>query len=233
MGDDQQSDGASEASSAQPYARNTLQHTLVWDVGGQKTSIQLYEAGLVAVSERSGKPARTIVASRDELPECVVLARGVLLQTVAITKARTKIIVAVSPADMATIRGWLGQLGPRAVTTALGTTLRFNLPIAALYLLAALPVPAESGGEASPDYVSLALGLGLIVLSIGARLKPDRIFFLLDAIWFAALSVVTAFGTAAASGSIWWMAFSVFVFAIAVSRYRQYELYGSPARSSD
>jgi hypothetical protein len=66
---------------------------------------------------------------------------------------------------------------------ALKRRLGWVTPLGLLFVLAALPI-----GERDWEPFSLAMGLGLILTARFSKLWPHRVFFAIDALWFAGLA---------------------------------------------
>lgn len=81
--------------------------------------------------------------------------------------------------------------------------------IGTILILGSLPLPADpaAGIEGAPlQVVGLALGAVLILQGILARLRPDRIYVLLDSGWFAVLAADTVLDMVLGASPFWALA---------------------------
>jgi hypothetical protein len=126
---------------------------------------------------------------RAELPERVQMIEGNLFLRrallVKIGKKRT--VCKLSPEVFAAVSDWIGPPTMEDLKVTLRRRFSWVLPFGALFVLSALPI-----GRLPIRPVTLGLGLGLIATGLLAKLRPHRIFFFLDSMWFAVLAGSTA-----------------------------------------
>ena len=143
--------------------------------------------------------------------------------------AKKKVIFKLDRDQAAAFKEWLGPPTMVGLNVALKRRLRWSLPIAILFVLASLPLPAnpEAGLEAVPfDPVSGFFGVSLLALSIITRFWHHRILFLLDGVWFCALAVNVALGIYRGD-SPWWAIIVIVLLVGAKSGFSEYKRFAS------
>jgi len=130
---------------------------------------------------------------RADVPEKVqTFDQGLFLRrVVAVKLAKKKLLFRLEPVVFAAVQAWIGPPTAEHLKVALKRRLGWVTPLGLLFVLAALPI-----GDRDWEPVSLALGLGLILTARFAKLWPHRVFFAIDALWFAGL----------AANSVWLLA---------------------------
>jgi hypothetical protein len=128
-----------------------------------------------------------------------------------------------------TVESWLKPYTRQDVATILKARLKWTLPIALLFMFTSLPLPGNEVEGLAPvpfDLFGFGLGVGLIVLGVLARVKPNRNLFLVDAVWFMLLAAENAWTVVERGGSWWWLLFSAFLVWVALTPlgfYRRFE----------
>lgn len=121
---------------------------------------------------------------------------------------------------------------PGSLRRVLKRRYAFCAPIAALFVLVSLPLPADqaAGLEGIPfDPLSLALGLGLLVLWLHARLAPKAYLFATDSVWFGLLALSVAWDVLRGGSSPLWLGWSLFLAYLAVQGFKLYGRFRSIA----
>jgi len=110
--------------------------------------------------------------------------QGLFLRRVlAVRLKKNKLLFRLEPEAFAAVRAWIGPPTAEDLQVALKRRLGWVTPLGLLFVVAALPI-----GDRDWEPVSLALGLGLILTARFAKLWPHRVFFAIDALWFAGLA---------------------------------------------
>ena len=153
-------------------------------------------------------PAVTV--PRGRRVELVTLRRGLFGLGGAVLTVRTPKILAfsLSPEAAAAYEVWRGPLGRADLRKALRSGFIWALVVGVVFLLAGVPLPADLdiGEEARPaDAAALALGGGILAVGAIRFLWTNRVVFLLDLLWFAALAVYIVVDVAREGRSIWWL----------------------------
>jgi len=205
---------------------------------------QVRELSLVDSSSRKRQWRVTVLADRlrlapEDAPENHELLRTeagtrLLLHSsfpmgkTLVAKVPKPVIFKLDEAAFAVLRDWVGPLTAADLKLQLRQSLRWTIPIGILFILGSLPLSGdpESGIQAVPfDPVSFGLGLGLIALSVLARVWRHRLLFALDGVWFLLLAADTAWDVVGRGRSPWWLLIVAFLLLAALqplSAYRRF-----------
>ena len=151
---------------------------------------------------------------------------------------KTKYQFKLSPAERQRLERWFGPPTREQLKIALKRRYAFALPIAVIFILTALPIPAnpDEGIEAVPARpFSIGLGAGLLILWTLARVRPHPLLFLLDSIWFVLLGgklVVDVFQGGAAPIWLLWIGLIIPIVLSGLNNYKSFAGYKEPLASS-
>lgn len=146
-------------------------------------NLTLYPAHL-ALAESPGE--RPYVILREEVMKSAMLIEGMRVFT--LSKPRTATFK-LTPEGVASLAEWIGK--PALAAFYLRRRYGWVLPVAAIWIIGSLPMPASPAGglEAKPfDLLGCGLGLTLVVSWALARWRPHPALFLVDSIWFLCLA---------------------------------------------
>lgn len=167
-------------------------------------TLRASESGLEL--ERDGE---RYVILPEELGKRATLADGALVRGVLSVRLEGRGGRDAFHLEDASVTALLRGLGPHlAVRWLLGQHVRFFLAIAILFLLTSIPVPGDpaSGAEPIPlDWMGIVLGLGLVVIAIAARYRPQAWLFVLDAGWLFVLAATGVADVVRGAASPWWL----------------------------
>jgi hypothetical protein len=119
-------------------------------------------------------------------------------------------ILQLEPPSFRELQAWIGK--DLLVRMELRKRFGWVLVIGVILILGSLPFPADpaAGIPAAPlQPVGLALGAVLILESLLARLRPDRIYVLLDSGWFAVLAADTVLDVVLGASPYWALAITL------------------------
>ncbi|MEW6348541.1 MAG: hypothetical protein AB1646_05730 [Thermodesulfobacteriota bacterium] len=117
---------------------------------------------------------------------------------------KTKLKLKLDPAARARIEAWLGPLTESRVRAALANRFAYCMPVAIFIGLSSL---------AAADYLGVVMGTALGGLWILAKYWPRKELFLLDALWFAALTARVSFNVITGDSPFWLILVPVLLFA--------------------
>ena len=122
----------------------------------------------------------------------------------------------------AAVQEWLGY--DAALRIALKYRMAWSIPIGLLFVMASIPLgrPEDPGAYIPFNPLNLALGLSLLALVGASKLKPHRIFFLLDSIWMLVLAAQTLNGLLRGGVGKWWYFVLVLQLLFVVGGVRQF-----------
>lgn len=155
--------------------------------------------------------------ARAEVPDRVQTFDGLLLRHMLGVKLGSKVVLfKLAPEAFAAVRAWIGPPTAADLRAHLKRRLKWVFPIGLLFVLTAMPM-----GDLDWEPVSLALGLGLILTGRMAKLWPHRVFFAVDAVWFAGLAANSGWLLAQEWG---WLRAALFVLQLSLigSGWREY-----------
>jgi hypothetical protein len=119
-----------------------------------------------------------------ERHERVQLHDRALLRRVMIAKPqKKKIIFRLDPEAFTAVKAWYGPLTHEDLKVSLKRRLSWVLPVGVLYVLTALP-----NGVMPWEPVGFGLGVALLLTGLLAKMRPHRIFFALESLWFCLLA---------------------------------------------
>ncbi len=125
---------------------------------------------------------------RAELPERVqTFDRSLFLQRVLVVKLGKKQgIFKLSEEAFTAFSAWIGPPTRADLKLCLKRRLSWITPIGYLFVLTALPI-----GDLPWNPINFALGLALILTGTLAKVRPHRVYFALDSLWFSFLAANT------------------------------------------
>ncbi|MBO0697086.1 MAG: hypothetical protein J2P46_01710 [Zavarzinella sp.] len=129
----------------------------------------------------AGKVHRVLWADRHERIQ--TLDRLHIRRVLVVTLKQKKAIFRLEPDAFAAVQAWIGPPTPEDLKVALKHQFAWALPLGIVFVLSALPL-----AELPFDPVSFGLGLGLILTSTLSRVRPHRVFFALESLWFCSLA---------------------------------------------
>jgi hypothetical protein len=145
------------------------------------------------------------------------------------------VILKLDDSSLAVLTFWVGPLTLEDLKGELRRRLRWTVPIGLLFVLGSIPLPGDpaAGVAGVPfDPVSLVLGLGLIALSVAARIVPHPFLLALDGLWFLLLAADTVWGVVRGGDSVWWLALAAFLVLAGLQPLAAYRRFSaSPART--
>lgn len=136
----------------------------------------------------------------------------------------------LTPEENERIDAWLGPPTEQQLSIALKRRYAFALPIAVVFIITALPMPAdpEQGLDAEPgNPFSVALGAGLMILWLVARLRPHPYLFLLDSAWFVLLALKLAADVLQGGASPIWLLWIGLIIPIVLSGWNNFKRFSS------
>ncbi len=123
---------------------------------------------------------------REEMMKSATLMEG--MRAFAIQKPK-KMTFKLAPEAVETLAEWIGK--PLLAGIYLKRRYSWILPIAVLWVIGSLPIRGNPnvGTDAVPfDPIALILGLTLVVSWAFAKWRPHPALFLVDSLWFLAMS---------------------------------------------
>jgi hypothetical protein len=153
--------------------------------------LQLRSDGL-QLRPAEGDPIDLSRPEVESVTEIVPLWGG---QSVLVVRARKrkKVQLKLTPDQRMAVEAWLGPPTINQLRAVLRRRYAFGLPIAILFLLLSIPLPADPaiGAAAHPfDPIWATLGVGLLLLWVASRLRPSPVLLLLDAAWFLVMALL-------------------------------------------
>jgi hypothetical protein len=181
-----------------------------------------------------GEPLRV---TRADLPRAVELLPtwGQELALVVRPQGRKKVSFRVLPEQRTVLEAWLGPPTAEHLRHVLRRRYAFTIPLALIFILASLPLPAEPGRGIpahSFDWVGAILGFGLLGLWLLARLRPTPVLFLVDGCWFALAMLSNVWAVYRGVSSPWWLVFAALLGWLAISGFKQYRQHSRAASPS-
>jgi hypothetical protein len=137
-----------------------------------------------------------------------------------------KFILQLEPSSYRELEAWLGK--DLLLRMELRKRLAWVVPIGIILILGSLPLPADpaAGIEGAPlQLLGLVLGAILVVQGLLSRLRPDRIYLLLDSGWFTVLAVDTVLDVAFGASPFWTPVIALQAFLAAVT-FRAWRRFG-------
>jgi hypothetical protein len=142
-----------------------------------------------------------------EIPRSEILRRAKVFDSPLARRVlvvrKPKFILQLEPSSYHELEAWLGK---DLLRMELRKRHAWVVPIGIILILGSLPLPADpaAGIEGAPlQLLGLALGAILIVQGILSRLRPDRIYLLLDSGWFTVLAADTVLDVAFGASPYW------------------------------
>ena len=159
----------------------TARYEITEATTSKKWTLSLYpdHLGLETADGESHAVERAELRGRVQTIESGLFLRRVLV----VTLGKKNVFFRLSPEAFAALSAWIGPPTREDLKLSLKQRFGWVLPIGFLIVLTALPI-----GELPWEPVSLGLGLALILTGTLARMRPHRIFFALDALWFSVLA---------------------------------------------
>lgn len=173
----------------------------------------------------SAGDAPSVEVPRPEIPHKVEILHGLVFRRVLVIKKGKPF--QLKPDAFAALQAWMGPPTREDLKVALRRRMGWTLPIGAIFVLGSLPIEGPSPQPFVP--VTAGLGASLILLSVVSRLAPNRVFFLLDSIWFVGLAAETVRQVVVGESGPVWLALVAFQLAAAGSGLRQYRRFGALA----
>jgi hypothetical protein len=135
--------------------------------------------------------------------------------------------------DDASLRALREWLGPEVLLkVALRSRLMAAIPVGAFWMVTSVPLGCEKAlGVDTPtpvDPFGLVMGIMLFVIGFVAQSKPHRVFFLLDSIWFLALSAQITMRVIAGTDGPFWLIFAAWCVLLIVSGVQLFRRFGRP-----
>ena len=157
---------------------------------------------------------------REQFKKEVVFMEGMRAFSV---KTPRNIIFRLSPEAADALADWLGK--PFLAAFYMKRRYAWLMPWAILWVVGAIMLflPANAGRpKPEPDYISLALGLTLLVSCIFAKWRPHPILFLVDGTWFAIVTIRWAIMIVFHERSSWWLIFLALLAWMSLTGYRHF-----------
>jgi hypothetical protein len=144
---------------------------------------------------------RPYVILREQVMKSAMLIEG--MGAFALSKPR-KVTFKLTPEATAALAEWIGK--PVLAAFYLKRRYGWVLPVAVIWMIGSLPMPASPSAEleAKPfDLVGFGLGLTLVVSWAFAKWRPHPALFLVDSIWFLWLAGYLAVEVLKGRSQVW------------------------------
>jgi hypothetical protein len=131
------------------------------------------------------------------------------------------------------LQEWLGPA--ILLKLALRARLMAAIPVGAFWMVTSVPLGCEKAlGVETPtpvDPFGLVMGVVLFVMGFVAQTRPHRVFFLLDSVWFMALSAWILVRIAVGTDGPFWLIFVAWCVMLVVAGVQSFRRFGTPGRA--
>ncbi len=135
---------------------------------------------------------------RDDLPRQVELVNNIFIRRgLMIRTDSLRASFQLDPQTFDVVKRFIGPPSPTDLVVVLARKLRWNFILAAFFLLVSVPISGDlsAGVEPQPlDIVSASLAIGLLAMTVFAKLSPHRGWLFANAAILAALAANVARG---------------------------------------
>jgi hypothetical protein len=141
---------------------------------------------------------------------------------------RKKLQLKLTPDQRRSLETWLGPPSAEQLRVVLRRRYAFSVPLGILLLLTSAPLPGDPEQGIPPipfDWLSAALGAGLLVIWSMGRLRPSPFLFVADSLWFGLLTASTLWNIYRDASSPWWLLLAGLCAWLSFSGVKQFKRY--------
>ena len=176
--------------------------------------------------ETEGQPA-VVLQRSDPDRQRIQMLNGLLVRRlfiVAVDK-KTKLSFTLEALVYEAVTAWLGPPTAADLQATLKQRLAWTFPLGILYILTSLPVSGNpAAGVAALPFDPFGFTLGAVLLTTAAisRWSPNRVCFILDAVWLLGLVLMNLMNVINGTSSNWWLLLILIQFHVGCEGIRQY-----------